>query len=838
MEPSQKQRAAAYIISAITLLVAILALFHEPLTSPFALSAPDAPISALSNDAKDFPSSSAGGWSTGNLGTVVPPMNIMPRRFLQLVMPAIDYVLWGYIADMILLGISMLVLLKAMKISTPVACIGAIAMALSCHTTSLISAGHMSKNGMMPFAVLTLAFLHLAISRRSILLMCLSGICAGTALSEHYDVAYMFCIVAAAYGLFLVVIDRDKILGSKKNIFRLGAAILLGGFLTLTTFYPSISYITGRFAPAREEIVEKGQSADNGAQWIFATNWSLPPEELIEFIIPGIFGLETGSEKHPYWGRTGQDISFARTHAGLRNLRQHGVYLGVFQVLLAIFAAGYLFRRRIFKGQEGRDLPPLSSAQEKIGLFWSVLTPIIIIFAMGRYGPLYRIFYTFFPYARNIRCPIKFLHIVEVAVVVLFAFGLEIIYHRISQRKPKDAPAAPRSLHIASFALSVLMALTIIAILFNTSSLSSYWNNIGFGNESSKLAVGMILAIARSAALAAIFGALILSARTRLASKTLYAAIFLAITGLIIAADLVSVNLPYIKTNKATAFLYSGNDLISRIKSDSARLRTVAPVQDGVSSRLPEMFSFFNVGFLQALQGSSIDSDLKDFYVALQQNPFRLWQLTSTGLIFGPRQQLSQLLKMPDFTETAGYIVRPDPRSAIALTESTSPESNYLLLSYSKALPRAAVFYGWRSSTRTDALRALSSPDWHPEDYALIECGDVSSSTNTGFTPIDIDEYTPNHIELSAGTEMPALLLINDRFDPLWTASIDGQPAKVYRANGLMRGVFLEPGQHDVTLNFSRPYSMENKVKLLGLVSILLALGIVMLRRFSRTQNK
>jgi len=56
--------------------------------------------------------------------------------------------------------------------------------------------------------------------------------------------------------------------------------------------------------------------------------------------------------------------------------------------------------------------------------FWTGTFITAILLALGRYFPLYRLFYML-PYVSSMRCPAKFLHLVEFALCILFAFGLE-----------------------------------------------------------------------------------------------------------------------------------------------------------------------------------------------------------------------------------------------------------------------------------------------------------------------------------------------------------------------------------------------------------------------------
>ena len=38
--------------------------------------------------------------------------------------------------------------------------------------------------------------------------------------------------------------------------------------------------------------------------------WSLPPEDCLEFLVPGIYGNDSFRPPYPYWGRLGQPHDF------------------------------------------------------------------------------------------------------------------------------------------------------------------------------------------------------------------------------------------------------------------------------------------------------------------------------------------------------------------------------------------------------------------------------------------------------------------------------------------------------------------------------------------------
>jgi uncharacterized membrane protein YfhO len=80
-----------------------------------------------------------------------------------------------------------------------------------------------------------------------------------------------------------------------------------------------------------------------------------------------------------------------------------------------------------------------------------------------------------------------------------------------------------------------------------------------------------------------------------------------------------------------------------------------------------------------------------------------------------------------------------------------------------------------------------------------------STATNQNADEVKFVSYASKHIVLSAKPNQPAILLVNDRFDPNWTVSVDGKPATLLRCNFIMRGVHLEPGSHTVEFRFVQP---------------------------------
>lgn len=69
-----------------------------------------------------------------------------------------------------------------------------------------------------------------------------------------------------------------------------------------------------------------------------------------------------------------------------------------------------------------------------------------------------------------------------------------------------------------------------------------------------------------------------------------------------------------------------------------------------------------------------------------------------------------------------------------------------------------------------------------------------------------------------------AVLVVADSFYPGWEATVDGQPAAILRANLLLRGVTLTPGEHKVVFRY-RPASWRHGMVLSLATLVLLSVG-------------
>ena len=64
--------------------------------------------------------------------------------------------------------------------------------------------------------------------------------------------------------------------------------------------------------------------------------------------------------------------------------------------------------------------------------------------------------------------------------------------------------------------------------------------------------------------------------------------------------------------------------------------------------------------------------------------------------------------------------------------------------------------------------------------------------------PAEVTSRSANGMEARVQISQPGLLIVSRTWMPGWRAWVDGQPARVYRVDYALQGVFLTPGEHDV----------------------------------------
>lgn len=105
------------------------------------------------------------------------------------------------------------------------------------------------------------------------------------------------------------------------------------------------------------------------------------------------------------------------------------------------------------------------------------------------------------------------------------------------------------------------------------------------------------------------------------------------------------------------------------------------------------------------------------------------------------------------------------------------------------------------------------------------------------FDHIEMTSYAPNALSYKYSTHGERLAVFSEIYYPEgWTATVDGEPLPLYRADWTLRAALLPAGEHSVEMRFDPPSyrigAAVSRATSIPLILIsLLSLGLLILRR-------
>jgi len=644
--------------------------------------------------------------------------------------------------------------------------------------------------------------------------------------------------------------------------------VLVAGF---AGFIATQSLISLFSLAAKTSVTAQTDQQTKEEKWSFATQWSLPPAEMLRVIIPGLYGYRMDTpEGGNYWGRVGEAPGAPEQ---MRRYSGAGEYAGVLVVLLACWSLAASFARPHSqeRGKPASAGGAFTDAERKMIWFWAIAFFVAMLLSWGRFAPMfYKVVYAL-PYFSSIRNPMKFMHAGHLALMVLFGYGLLGLSRKYLEATPMTtgsisegikgwwAKAKPYEKRW-TYGMFAALAASLLAYLLYASGekgLVAHLMKVGFpdttaATQIAKFSIGEVGMFflffgASAAAVFLVMGGMFTGGRAR------WAAVLL---GLILAIDLARASTPWIVYWNYQR-KYATNSVIDALKEKPYESRVVAPPflnepralppEKRAAQYFPQIygiewvqhhFQFYNIQSIDVAQDPRPPADKKAYTAALLPKPGRYWELTNTRYILGLAGFLDALSTQFDkgrnrFRIAQRFDVAPkpgviNPSQLEDLTAVSSPDGALALFEFTGALPRAKLYSHWQVSTNDDAaLKTLADEAFDPHATVLLadEIAAPPEATNAAPNTAEISKYSPRRIELRANATAASVLLLNDRYDADWRVSVDGQPAKLLRANFIMRGVQVPAGQHTVVFEF-RPSLIGLKISLaaIGLGAVLCAL--------------
>lgn len=293
-------------------------------------------------------------------------------------------------------------------------------------------------------------------------------------------------------------------------------------------------------------------------------------------------------------------------------------------------------------------------------------------------------------------------------------------------------------------------------------------------------------------------------------------------------------------------------EAIAFLRDDPTRARVFVESFDVYSLRSLDKLGMVNGLYAVPDYEPSMPSVYVDYFRPRTRQPWhgRLHAVAARDL---GREAHRASLRLLDLMAVGHYLLEtPAPPALVrGLEEATGstgrPLGDALLFERREAVPRAYAVRSVRYEPDFDAaLRRLEDPAFRPrEEAVLVGSGPLpgaSDERTRGVAPgpdaadaVSISRYEAERVVLDAACVARCLLVLPDLHYPGWEARIDGQAAPIERTNGIFRGVWLEPGRHEVVFRFA-PTSLRLGVALFAATLLgLAAAGVAArLRLYSR----
>jgi hypothetical protein len=732
---------------------------------------------------------------------------------------------------------------------------------------TLTYSGHNGKYGVLAFAGLALWLIEMAAVRKRLAWAILAGGAVGMMFVEQQDVALFIGFFLGAYAVYAILRENGN------NWRALPLPLVLMGLMALLTGGPNV--LSGYMTQVKGVVAMSDE--DPQKKWEYCTQWSLPPEDMLEFIAPGYRGIRSGEPEGPYWGRVGRSAEWEKTRQGFPNFKLDSSYVGMIPIGLALFAlmVAVLGRRGQgsgFRGKEsegrnqgsggrvqgsgvksqksgvGSKQSEITPVNTEAGLlqrrgdiiFWGVVTVLALLLSLGKFFPLYGLFYQI-PGMSSIRNPLKFIHVFQIGLGILAAFGADALIRGL----PEGLAKAGRRFGIGLLVVAGLLLLWAGSIAGSRDSLINGFVSQGWSNTAPVMVDHMVGAIGHAAVFSLIIGGGILALVAWRQKKAIFRYGAMGVLVLAMVGDVLLLAKDYIKAVSLEE-LVGDNVVTSFLKENLHQQRAYMLTQEGFYNNwLMVLFPYHHIETFNVSQMPRMPEDYDRWLKAVGRDPIRMWQLSAIGYVLAPDQAWQQIQKEPRFARhfeaVKGFnLVAAGTGVAVIETPVDKP-GGHRILRFKDGLPRFTLFNDW-SVVGDDVIGdKLVDRAFNPLTKVWVASETagglpVPTAVTSGNSRVLDSFLSPTDAKVTAEVASPSVLMFVNKHSPEWRVEVDGKEAPLLRCNSVCLGVYLEPGRHEVRFYLRKQWGLF-LTQMSGLLVCLGAMGWLMLSRFRRLRR-
>jgi len=569
--------------------------------------------------------------------------------------------------------------------------------------------------------------------------------------------------------------------------------------------------------PALELSLQVDRGGDLG--WDFVSSFSLPPKQLIAFILPNFFGSVIN---HTYWG--------SPTFWSLT------AYLGIVPLILALFALLFNRNRYVY--------------------FFGGLVIFSLLFAFGRYGPIYYFFYKFVPILNKFRIPSRMLYMYTFSIAILAGFGVDFIITKIKNK------ALFKKILMVMVIVAIISLISIPLLLVSKDTFISYGQNMVLQKyDSGVLPSEGVLSRTLDYYLkntTLVFNGIlkdIVIFTITFASFTILLLLLLLkkirimnlkfLLVLIILFGLWSFALPMLELEDFNDF-YEPSDMIRFLEKDKTLYRAldIFPTIENpaILSYLTSRHGIYQPNILRTVllkRYKSLTYNLNyniNKFSEMHKNTYTLLNLLNIKYLVTRTTIENEVFllvynksNVTNFNQggnkyLAGKTYLQDDTAELYMYLN----SNYLPRAY--VVPNALVIKDEKS-----IIDIINSTSFDPRKFAIIEEQIEGNLINKGeFKEAAITYYSPNRITVEVNLSHPGFLVLSETMYPGWNAYENNREYNVLTVNHLFRGLYLNKGNHKIEFVFE---PISYKIGLFISISTLLFILVLIIFRLINTKK-
>ncbi len=696
-------------------------------------------------------------------------------------------------------SVFMLLFLRKINISKFGSLVGSLVYLLSSRFALVVWAGHPSTIPMIMLLPLIFLLVEIFFEKKNLASALYISIVLSVLLLGTHPQFFLYTVfILSFYFIFkTIILIKEKGKNVSKLIFYIAVMFILVLPLSSIQLLPSLEF-------------SKNNIRTGGVDFEFASNISYEPWNFVTIFIPNFFGSYLDNT---YWG----------TYA----YWQKALYIGILPLIFAFFS---LFNLK----------------NKYVPFFLSVLI-FSLLFAMGKYSPVFYIF-SKLPLFNLFRVPARMLIFFNFSMIILAAFGIDFLYNE--KWKLTKSRVLKNITKIFSIFSAIILLVTLGLFLFKSvilelgrKILNSKFDTDQVGLNSYDFYLSKIEpvynGILNGWILLSIFFVLgtfiVIYLIKNKTNKYLKPVIIL-----LIFLDLGLYSIAYIDV-KDSKEVFSPNKLTEFLTEDKGYFRVLDTTIELLPQKLTIRNSIYKVNGYEAMfsfdyqKYTSKASDtellpattlpLKRIEVPSMYDLLNVKYVISSKPLENEQYNLINTINTFTYISNGVYFIYDkkiqDDNFEFISEQDTFLYENLNVFPRAYLVPNAIVIY-----SRDEALDMLTENKLDSKNTLILEKDPNKPLINKGsYKEVGINFYSPNEVIINVNVDNSSFLVLSDTFDDGWKAYDNDKEIEIYRANYILRSVYLEKGTHELIFRYEpKGYKIGKSISIITFNFLLILL--------------